>query len=173
MIKRITSEHDWQQMKILLAELLAFENVLRPERKNTQDIIEGAFNYVRQNIAAHNGASFLACNENGEAVGFINAWVDCGDGLNQDTRIGTISDCYIRQDYRGRFIAQKLLQAMTEHFAAVNVRVLSAETLGTNIRMQKLFAHAGFKVHKMTFEKDLSRSIETAAEGQGLGKVMR
>ncbi|MDB5477550.1 MAG: hypothetical protein JWM96_45 [Alphaproteobacteria bacterium] len=42
-VKHAQTETEWAQVKTLLAELLAFEIALRPQRKETAAIIDGAF----------------------------------------------------------------------------------------------------------------------------------
>lgn len=152
-IKHVTTEDEWQQMKILLAELLAFEKSLRPQRKDTENVIHGAFRYVRENITARQGAAILALDNEGKAIGFINGWLDGGDGLDADyPQSGSISDAYVVPLFREQGVFKKLNQAMATHFKSQGVLRMETYTLGNNLAMQEILKKAGFTPHKVFFE---------------------
>jgi len=152
-IKIPQTESDWQQVKFLLSGLLSFENSLRPERKSTEKITNSALRYIREKITGNDGLCVMAWDENNQAVGFMNGWIENGDGLDEgDNRIGYISDAYIIPQYRNVFLFKKMGGRMAEHFRKLDIQRMSFDTLGTNIRMQKLFLHAGYVPHKIIFE---------------------
>ena len=154
------TEADWQQVKLLLSELLAFENSPRPQRKDTDKIANSALRYIREKIIDHHGICLIAKDQNNQAIGFMNGWIENGDGLDQgDNRIGYISDAYIIPQCRNVFLFKKMGKMIAAHFANLGIQKLSFDTLGTNIRMQTLFIRSGFLPHKVIFEIDLSQMI--------------
>lgn len=155
-----STESDWQQAKELLEELLAFENVLRPQRKSTDKVINSALRYVRQNITEQNGLCLLALDHNNQAIGFMNGWIENGDGLDQgDNRLGYISDAYIKPEFRNAFLFKQIGKEMAAHFLALGISRLSFDTLGNNTRMQRLFIRFGFMPHKVIFQLEIDKII--------------
>ena len=155
-IKHAVTESDWQQVKNRLHELLAFEKALRPQRKDPDSTINGAFRYVRENIAQHQGTCLVAVNEEGIVLGFMTGWVDGGDGLDKHSRTGAISDAYVAPPYRNRSLFKGMLAEMARHFAVIGgLQRLTLDTLGTNRNMQTVLSRSGFSQHKIYYEISL------------------
>lgn len=151
-IVQVKTEEQWQILKSLLVKLFEYENALRTDRKDFSENIDGPFSYVRDNVRDKDGAAFLAL-DGDQPVGFGSGYVVLGDGLDEgDNRRGYFSDAFVVEQYRGRGIYKKLVDARIKHFSCMGVSRVMVDTLGTNTQMQKILEKTGFSVHKIFYE---------------------
>ncbi len=154
-IVRVKTDAEWNVVKNFLSELLVYENLLRPERKEVANIINGSFSYVKENIDKHQGAAFLAVS-NGEHVGFGTCWIVSGSGLDKgDNRYGHLSDTYVLPNHRHQGIYKKLLEERKNYFKSLGIKNLDISTLGNNADMHKILTRLGFKIQKITYEIEI------------------
>lgn len=159
-IIEVKSDTDWDKLRELSKELQLFEQSIRPERKPYNGISEGSFNYLKNNVADHDGVALLALSDTGDAVGFMTAWAVDGDGLDKgNNRLGEISDAYITPGYRNSYTFKKMGLMVASHFKNLGSDRITFQTLATNTRMQDLFTTLGFKPHKISFEIKLDDLI--------------
>ncbi|HEY1096903.1 MAG TPA: GNAT family N-acetyltransferase [Alphaproteobacteria bacterium] len=159
-ILKIETNEQWEELRSLSKELQLFEQSIRPERKPFSTISEGSFRYMQRNVAEKNGIALLAVNTEGDAIGFMTAWMEDSDGLDQGHgKVGEISDAYIKPAYRNAYTFKKMGQITAAHFKELGLDRLSFQTLATNTRMQDLFITLGFKPHKVSFEIKLDGLI--------------
>ncbi len=157
-IKQATTEIEWQQVKILQHQLLVHEKSLRPQRSERSILSEGPLRYLKENIAAHQGACFIATDQKGNIIGFLAGWIEAGDGLDEgDNRIGKICDVCVVPEFRGCGVFTSLLQGIFCYFQHLNISQLSIDTLGTNTVMQQVLQKLGFGVHRIIYEKKIAQ----------------
>lgn len=153
-IRKATTEHDWEQVKSCVIALCAYEKTIRPQRTEFTLESKGPVNFVKENIAKHQGICLLAYeNEMQEAIGYLAAWVESGDGLDKGSnKIGWIGDAFVHEEHRGKGIFTSLLELAIKHFHDLGIQRIGTDTLGTNTAMQEILQKRGFTPHKIVYE---------------------
>ena len=157
----VTTDDQWEQLRALSRDLQLFEQSIRPERKEFSDISRGSFLYLQRNVAENQGIALLAINESHETVGFMTAWVEDSDGLDQGhPQVALISDAYIKPGYRNSYTFKKMGLMTAAHFKNLGLDRLHFYTLAANTRMQDLFSAMGFKPFEVVFEIPLDKLLD-------------
>lgn len=152
---RPAEEDDHDTLIEMLRRLQDHERILHPSRRPGREVAE--FQYERVLAAAKSfaGAVLVAVLEE-ERVGMIAGWMIIDDDQLQHMEFrehGYISDVYVKEDRRGKDIAQRLLWAMEKHLMASGARRLSIGSLARNGPAIAAYRTFGFEPFEITLEK--------------------
>ena len=105
---------------------------------------------LRESLKDKNWSILIA-----EAESAIVGFIDCASfpSLWEGAKQGLIVDLFVRDDYQGKGIGSKLLQAMIEQAEAANVCELHVSTEQVNQRARKLYGKNGFKEEHILLER--------------------
>lgn len=148
-----------------VAAIQEHERVAVPELKSGKEIGNSYAEYLLKMVDKNNGQILMAHIAN-EAVGVICAWVDKDeDQLLQDDAKdhAYISDIYVEENYRGKGVAQKLVEAI--EIAMINkgckrIRVCSK---ASNMQALNFYKATGFNAYEVSFSKSLEKPAQIGA----------
>ena len=111
--------------------------------------------------ASRAGGMFLVAECDGDFVGFAAGWIEQGDTIAQTKESGVfgyVSDVYVVPARRGLGIAQILLAAAEQHFAALGMKRMRVFSLAGNVAAHAAYRRAGFAHWETVFDKSISRA---------------
>jgi GNAT superfamily N-acetyltransferase len=104
-------------------------------------------------------AAILIAESAGRPVGFVAGWLDEDRDPLQTIewrRHGLISDLFVALDHRGRGIAQRLLQAMSDRLRREGAKRLRICAVAPNAPAIAAYRRFGFEPFEIVFDKRLS-----------------
>jgi ribosomal protein S18 acetylase RimI-like enzyme len=110
-------------------------------------------------VAANDGAIFLAEAESGEAIGLVTCWraEDPTDiTVLQEARVHLyVSDIVVLPNWRGQGVAGALLAQAEKHGRALGLAQVTIGVLAVNTAARRAYAKAGFDEYEMLLRKRL------------------
>ena len=141
-----------------VAELQNYERELHEARLPGEQIADA---YTRWMLSGAEGSGLVLLAENAdEFVGFAAAWIEQVENVaetSDSNRFGFISDICILSKYRGKRIANQLLEAIISHFDSAGITRVRVGVLAANRSARLAYERAGFQAYEMIYEKTIAR----------------
>jgi ribosomal protein S18 acetylase RimI-like enzyme len=113
---------DWPNLLKAVAELQDYERKLHDARLPGEEIADA---YTRWMLSSADGGGLVLVAEDGdEFLGFAAGWIEHEENVAEtadSNRFGFISDICILAKYRGKRIANQLLEAIISHFDSTGI----------------------------------------------------
>ena len=110
-------------------------------------------------VAAHDGAIFIAESEAGEAIGLATCWraEDKTDiTVRPEAQVHLyVSDLFVRPEWRGQGIGVALLAEAEKHGRALGIGQMTIGVLAVNAAARRAYAKAGFEDYELLLRKPL------------------
>ena len=109
--------------------------------------------------SAEGGGLVLVTEDGDEFVGFAAGWIEHEENVaetSDSNRFGFISDICILSKYRGKRIANQLLEAIIAHFDSAGIRRVRVGVLAANRSGRLAYERAGFQPYEMIYEKTIA-----------------
>ena len=120
---------------------------------------EQADAYTRWMLSSAEGCGLVLVAEDGdEFVGFAAGRIEHEENVaetSDSNRSGFISDICILSKYRGKRIANQLLEAIIAHFDSAGIRRVRVGVLAANRSARLTYERAGFQPYEMIYEKTI------------------
>jgi ribosomal protein S18 acetylase RimI-like enzyme len=110
--------------------------------------------------SADGGGLVLVAKDEDDFVGFAAGWIEHEENVaetSESNRFGFISDICVLSDYRGKRIANQLLEAIIAHFASAGIARVRLGVLAANRSARLAYERAGFQPYEMIYEKTIGR----------------
>lgn len=154
-IRQADFEKDKVAISALMAELQSFEQTIRPQRDDWQNIEASYMKWLLKAVAEHDGVCYLA--EVGhQAIGLICGWVEPPDEQVMDKdepAFGYISEGIVTEQYRRHGVYKKLVDQMEHYFHDRGVRVTRTVATHGNEGVMAFLMKNGFQPYYTCFEK--------------------
>ncbi len=137
-----------------LRELQDAERAMHPSRLPGREVDRFYYDRLRER-----GADILIAEHDGRPVGLVAGWLDVDDDPMQTLewrRHGYVSDLFVVSPWRGKGIAQRLLQAIGDLLRDRGARRLRIGTLCANEPALAAYRRFGFEPFEITFDKPLA-----------------
>ncbi|WP_103071710.1 GNAT family N-acetyltransferase [Aquimarina sediminis] len=132
-----------------LPTLLEFEQkIIETERPMDPTLKTGKINYydIGAYITAHH-TQVVVAEVDGETVGSGYGQIrDCKDYFKQK-QLGYIGFIYVKEDFRGKGISQKILQNLIDWFKTKEIEEIRLTVYDKNPRAIRAYEKAGFEKH--------------------------
>jgi ribosomal protein S18 acetylase RimI-like enzyme len=116
--------------------------------------------YTRWMLSSAEGGGLVLVAEDGdEFVGFAAGWIEDEENVAETSdsdRFGFISDICILSKYRGKRIANQLLEAIIAHFDSAGIRRFRVGVLAANRSGRLAYERAGFQPYEMIYKKTIA-----------------
>lgn len=151
-IRRVKSSDRPDLLKAIV-ELQNFERELHDTRLPGEQIADSYTDWMLSN-AESSGSVFLA-EVDGMFAGFVSGWIEQEESLAEtadSNRFGYISDLCVLSTFRGKRIANHLLDAMVAHFRSADVARVRVGFLAANRSAKIAYERAGFRPYETIYE---------------------
>ena len=148
---------DFVTLVEFVAAIQEHERAAVPELKTGPEIGADYARFLVETTAKQNGVLLFA-KDNGEALGFISAWVAIDDDpLVQDQARdhAYVSDIFVVGSRRGQGVAQALLAAAEAALHAKGCRRMRVCSKASNLPAVKFYESCGFRPYEIIFSKEL------------------
>jgi len=142
-----------------VAELQEYERELHETRLPGEQIAHAYTRWMLSNAEGGDGLVLVAQDRN-EFVGFVAGWIEHEENVAQtadSNRFGFISDICILSKYRGKRIANELIEAIISHFNSAGITRVRIGVLAANRSARLAYERAGFEPYEIVYEKTLVR----------------
>lgn len=146
---------DKAAISVLMAELQTFEQTIRPQRDDWQNVEAAYMKWLIEAVEEHSGICYLA-EVDQQAVGLICGWIEPPDEQVMDKdepAFGYISEGVVTEEYRRHGIYQQLMQKMEDYFHERNIRVTRTVATNGNNGVTAFLMKNGFQPYYTCFEK--------------------
>ena len=109
---------------------------------------------ARKYIGSKNGVVHLA-EMGGKPAGYSLILIKQNPGVPRVSKIGYISDLFVKEEFRGRGISSKLTQEAMEWFRRKGIRYVSLNVLAENRAPQSIYKKWGFFPFVVEMRKNL------------------
>jgi ribosomal protein S18 acetylase RimI-like enzyme len=109
--------------------------------------------------SAEGGGLVLVAEDGDEFVGFAAGWIEDEENVAETSdsdRFGFISDICILSKYRGKRIANQLLEAIIAHFHSAGIRRFRVGVLAANRSGRLAYERAVFQPYEMIYKKTIA-----------------
>jgi ribosomal protein S18 acetylase RimI-like enzyme len=145
---------DWPQLRQAVIELQEHERRLHLSRLPGEQIADAYLAWLQQQ--ADESGAVLVGEIEGAFVGFVAGWIEQENNLTEtadSNHFGYISDICVMPAYRGRRIADRLLDAIEQHLASAGIRRIRIGSLAANRSARASYERAGFVSYEVVYEK--------------------
>ncbi len=148
---------DLPTIEAFVAAIQDHERELVPELRPAAEI---AASYAAQIVAqaTNRGGVLLLAKDGDEAIGFACAWIDSDDDplLAVEHRAHAyVSDLFVRPEWRGRGIGQRLLGEIERLMAARGCKRLCITAKAANLTALRFYNAAGLMPYEVDFWKEI------------------
>ena len=158
MVVRRAGPSDRPNLVKAVAELQNYERELHEARLPGEQTADA---YTRWMLSsAEDGGLVLVAEDGGEFVGFAAGWIEQQENVaetSDSNRFGFISDICILSKYRGKRIANQLLEAIIEHFDSAGIARVRLGVLAANRSARLAYERAGFQPYEMIYERTITK----------------
>lgn len=156
-IREFDIARDLEGMRACLIELQDYECELDPRMPAGVEVVDSLFSEMMARCEAHNGRVFVSV-EGMDVAGYITVLLrvtseEIDDG---DLEYALITDLMVRECFRSRGAARKLLEVAEAYAIDGGARWLRIEVLAGNHTARGLYESRGFNEHIVSLEKPLS-----------------
>ncbi|MBP5858863.1 GNAT family N-acetyltransferase [Marivibrio halodurans] len=159
---RDATEADRPTLTRFMAALQEVERALHPSRRPGAAMAADHLDHLLGKVADHLGCCLIAeasGEEGGAAIAFLIGFVEEDEGhyLTVDYAAPAhISDLYVVVDWRGRGVAEAMMEAAEAHFRALGVRRMTISYVAGNEPAARAYEKRGFAPYLQTLVKPLS-----------------
>jgi GNAT superfamily N-acetyltransferase len=155
---RIAIPSDEPMLRRAVVVLQDAEHDLHPTRLPGEAIADAYLAWMMRR-AAESGAVVVA-EVDGASAGFASGWVEEENAIAEtpdSNRYGLVSDVCVLPDFRGRRIAARLIDDLSERLYRAGVSRLRIGALAANIPARMAYERAGFAPYEVIYEKVIER----------------
>jgi ribosomal protein S18 acetylase RimI-like enzyme len=145
---------DGPNLRRAVVELQEHERRLSPTRLPGKEIGDAYLKWIRRRVA--NDGIVLIAESDDTFAGFASGWIEEERNLVEtadSNRFGYVSDICVTPEYRGRRIAQRLLDALALHFRRADVARMRIAALAANEHARVSYERSGFAEYEIIYEK--------------------
>ena len=154
LIIRPATPEDRPHLRQAIVELQDYERLRHATRLPGEQIADAYVDWMLRHVDA--AGAVLVAESGGSFVGFVAGWVEETDNVGEtpdSNRFGFISDICVMPTFRGRRIAEQLLDGIERYLCRDGVVRLRINSLAVNASAQTSFERAGFLPYEILYEK--------------------
>jgi len=152
---RIAEEKDIPNIVPLAIELMRYHEKIDPFYKICSNAELIWQNYINELLLDLNSRVTIAESDD-EIIGYSISRIVFRPHIYEENKIGDISDCFIKQEYRGKFILQKLIKDGVTWFQSKGIRYIGGQVDIRNIRTSKLWQAMGYQPYIQRLVRDFN-----------------
>lgn len=153
MIKEFTQKDTKDVIECLL-ELQNAESKIELNRKEDSEVAREYFEEISDQVRNKNGKIFCA-RVGSEIAGLIIVLIEDNDIIDKPGRYAYISDVVVREKYRSKGMATKLMQEAEEFAKQEGIREIKICVLEKNIAALNLYQKTGYQAQTITLRKSI------------------
>jgi len=154
-IRKATMQDFEEVLKIKL-ESKQEERSINKELKPVEEVKEYYKGYLRNDLSRDWRAIFIAI-ENNKVIGLITGKIYRTLKIAGYERCGYISNLYVKEEFRKKGIAEKLVEEATAWFKRKGAVKISLEIYEINDKAVNLYHKLGFKNYSVKMKKSFSQ----------------
>ena len=154
---RPATSADRKRLRDAIVELQNFERALHPSRLPGEEVADAYLDWMLARSEQSGGV--LIAEDAGCFLGFVAGWIEEHANIAEtpaSKRFGYISDICVVPAFRGRRVAERLLEAIELHLKLAGVEYLRLDVLAANGSARTSYERAGFVPYEVRYEKRLN-----------------
>jgi ribosomal protein S18 acetylase RimI-like enzyme len=151
---RAAAPDDRLHLRSAIVELHEHERSLHSSRLPGEETADAYLDWML--AEAERSGAVLIAEAGGAFVGFAAGWIEQLNVIEETpdaNRFGLISDICVLAPYRGRRIASRLLDALSERLRGAGVSRIRLGVLAANHAARAAYERSGFTLYEMVYEK--------------------
>ncbi len=145
----------WQEfMKDHDKIVLARNKKLKPYLEKRKDAPKSMERYIKGIIRSRNGGVYIA-EVDGKSAGFTIFWINKNPPVYKILKIGSVTDLFVRKEFRGLGISTKFRKIFTKFFKEKGIKHVTMSTFSENPKALSIYHKWGYFDYQITVRKKI------------------